>query len=146
MPFRWWIKSIRFSDGEEVNLDPASMLVLIGPNQGGKSTALQNLQELLPNAPSARTVVAAVDVGKEGTADDLLDWFRRHHHSRTTGSEEQFLTRAGLLGSDSLRSWWDSNFWNVIAAIKTIAEDPKPFDDVTKFMEDICRWFGVTIQ
>jgi hypothetical protein len=115
LSFRWWIKSIQFTGGDEVTLQPASMLILIGPNQGGKSTGLQDLQELSPLAGSPRIVVAKVDVQKEGTADDLLTWFRLHHHHRIVESEEQFFVRGGILRSPALGGWWDSNAWAVFA-------------------------------
>jgi hypothetical protein len=55
-----------------------------------------------------------------------------------------------LVPEGELEGWWrqgpaDKNEW-VIAAISKIAEDPEPFETVSKFMESICDWFKIEIR
>ena len=77
--------SVTFSDGTMVDLDPNDIVVLVGPNNSGKSLALHELEQSIGSAVE-RMVIKAVSVRQIGTSEQLLELLNRH--GRKTGKVE----------------------------------------------------------
>ena len=76
--FAWGIKTINFSGGETIPVDEASTLVIIGPNNCGKSTALKGIENhLTSNYPNSRVIVS-VERFLRGSAADFEKWLEDH--------------------------------------------------------------------
>ena len=69
--FRWGIQSLTFSDGSEVDLEPSSVTLLIGPNSSGKSLALRIIQQFVQRSAIVTAAVPALQVFREGDQDSL---------------------------------------------------------------------------
>ena len=66
------LSSMTFSDGRRVVLEPQDTVVLVGPNNSGKSLSLRELQTLAAKGAGARTkAVLGMELRKTGTAQDL---------------------------------------------------------------------------
>ena len=52
-------ESLTFSDGTSIKLDPADVVVLVGPNNAGKSLALRELDDYL-EGNSDKTVLTSL--------------------------------------------------------------------------------------
>jgi energy-coupling factor transporter ATP-binding protein EcfA2 len=76
-------ESLTFSGGTTIALDPTDVVVLVGPNNAGKSAALRDITNLI-GPPFEGTVVTSAKLRRVGTANELTDFIRRH--SRITGS------------------------------------------------------------
>ncbi|HEV2553222.1 MAG TPA: AAA family ATPase [Bosea sp. (in: a-proteobacteria)] len=63
-------ESVTFSDGTELQLDDDDIVVLVGPNNAGKSAALRELDTLV-GRPFPGLVVKSATLRKEGNAHDL---------------------------------------------------------------------------
>ena len=70
-------ESITFSDGTKITLQPTDVVVLVGPNNAGKSVALRELEEHIRNSYQG-TVVTQVNSRRAGTEEELLAYLRRH--------------------------------------------------------------------
>ena len=101
-------ESLTFSDGTVINLDPNDIVVLVGPNNAGKSVALLELEEHI--GPSvARTVIKAVSLRRSGTVDQLRELLDKH--SRKTGAAEN-LHYTGFrynISAQHLAQYWQQN-------------------------------------
>lgn len=75
-------KSITFSDGTKVPLDPRDVIVFVGPNNAGKSVALRELEKHVEDS-FAGTVVTEVEQCRTGTLEELFAYLRRY--TRQTG-------------------------------------------------------------
>jgi hypothetical protein len=95
MAFRWGITSITFSGGEERPLGFGSVLILIGPNNGGKSRALRDIEALFASPGSPRPVVPSVTVVREGTAELFLQWLEEHYPCRVDADGRRRLRTKG---------------------------------------------------
>jgi hypothetical protein len=71
---RAWINTLAFSDGTSLTLDKSDIVLLVGPNNAGKSAALRAVRDKLRQPANASPVVSAVAVSREGEPDDLLAW------------------------------------------------------------------------
>lgn len=71
---RVWIKSITFSDGKEIQLDKNDIVVIVGPNNSGKSEALRAIHNKLNSSNNDSPVVKIISMAKEGTESDLIEF------------------------------------------------------------------------
>lgn len=62
---------IVFSDGTEVPLEPASIVLFVGPNNVGKSAALKAVQERARDIRSESPVLMSVEFAREGSVSDV---------------------------------------------------------------------------
>ena len=68
------ISEIIFSDGSAVKCSPSDVLVLVGPNNSGKSEALRGVRDKLTGPAHANPVISRVSSTKSGSPADLLAW------------------------------------------------------------------------
>lgn len=108
MGFRWGISSITFSGGEEIPLGFGSVLILIGPNNGGKSRALRDIETFFASPDAARPVVPSVTPVREGTAELFLQWLEDRYPARVDAQgRRHFRTKGGDLTADRVQRVWD---------------------------------------
>lgn len=74
---RVFIESLTFSDGTEVELSKNDVVVLVGPNNAGKSATLRESAQLLRARSNPGKVVRDIKVGQDGDEEGLLE----HLHS-----------------------------------------------------------------
>ena len=102
--------SITFSDGTTIELDPADVVVLVGPNNAGKSLALRELDDYL-GGNSATTVLNSIKLCKTGTKDDFDAFVRKHGQVRSQGDSWNVSGYGFSLGMSSLdlKQFWPDN-------------------------------------
>ncbi len=74
-------KSLTFSDGNKIELTPDSAVLIVGPNNAGKSLALREIVAHLqpPHLVGVpMKVVLDIEIELSGTATDLRDWLDAH--------------------------------------------------------------------
>ncbi|MEV4236201.1 TOPRIM nucleotidyl transferase/hydrolase domain-containing protein [Nocardia sp. NPDC049737] len=86
MPLQVRLETVTFSDHTVVSLPPAGVLVLVGPNNAGKSQALRDIYEHCQQPRSGRCV-AGVTIRKSGTRDDFETWVTNNVPRRRQGSD-----------------------------------------------------------
>lgn len=109
MAFRWGISSITFSGGQEVGLDSGSVLILIGPNNGGKSRALRDIEAFFASPDSVRPVVPSVGAVREGTAELFQQWLEHHYPCRADAEGRRHLrTKGARLAVNNVHGIWQT--------------------------------------
>jgi Predicted ATP-dependent endonuclease of the OLD family len=73
-----WIRTLTFSDGTSVSLAQDDIVVLVGPNNAGKSAALRNIEQLAEIADAPTAVVTAVELDTQGDLNTLQAWLDRN--------------------------------------------------------------------
>ena len=68
------LAAIAFSDGTAVGMLPGDIVVLVGPNNVGKTVALRDIQAQIMARKNHTKVVTAVTTSTQGTADALVKW------------------------------------------------------------------------
>jgi hypothetical protein len=107
--FNWGIQSLTFSNGSEVQLEPSSVTLLIGPNSSGKSLALRNIQQFVQRSGITTAAVPGLQVFREGDPTAFTRWLKSHYPLRRIGSSEHFMTRGSNLEiSQVVNIWGDS--------------------------------------
>ena len=77
-------ESLTFSDGSAMHLDPTDVVVLVGPNNAGKSAALRELDEAIANNHHA-VVLKSFALNKEGTKEEFQNFVKKHAQVRRRG-------------------------------------------------------------
>lgn len=98
------------NDGTRVELPASGVVVLVGPNNAGKSATLRELTGALTANRADNVIVSSVDIRKAGSADDLIKWFTDKGLRRVEPSNGQvnFQTPGANINESQARSWWDS--------------------------------------
>ena len=69
-----WISSLTFNDGTTLNLNAGDVVVIVGPNNSGKSATLRAIRQRVENPMEPTPVVAGLQLGQTGTVEDVLAW------------------------------------------------------------------------
>lgn len=70
------VSQITFSDGNKIAIEKTGIVVLVGPNNSGKSVALRDIHQFLNVKNGQCTVVKDIEIEKEGGEDDLFKFLR----------------------------------------------------------------------
>ena len=103
-------ESLTFSDGTTIELDSADVIVLVGPNNAGKSLALRELDDYIRGRQESK-VFKSINLRKDGTAENFESFVRNHVQIKSRGPS-WVLTAPGIsFGTSSLnlQSYWTNN-------------------------------------
>lgn len=104
---RAWIDNITFSDGSTLRLGMNDVVLIVGPNNAGKSAALRALRDKLSQNLSS-PVIIDVKLAKAGTSEDVVEWldsFTRRHDAQASDPVFQAFG-VGVHGSQ-VRGVWE---------------------------------------
>ena len=72
---RIWISELKFSDGEAISIGKDDIVVLVGPNNAGKSATLKEATKLLKGKKLGSKVLKDITIEKEGDEAEFFDFF-----------------------------------------------------------------------
>lgn len=86
----WSIKCVQFSDGTSVDLQPGSLILIVGANSSGKTCALREISAACRWAPvKRRRVTKTVELAPERPSQGLLrNWIRSNYPIRAQNGLE----------------------------------------------------------
>ena len=103
-------ESLTFSDGTTIELDSADVIVLVGPNNAGKSIALRELEEYIRGDQETK-VFKSIKLRKDGTPESFETFLHNHVKIESHGQSLR-LSALGLTlsaGYSSLQDFWPNN-------------------------------------
>jgi ATPase subunit of ABC transporter with duplicated ATPase domains len=101
-------ESLTFSDGTTIALDPNDTVVLVGPNNAGKSAALRELEQHI-GPEIEQTVIKAASLIKSGTADQLRTLLLQHGRKIGAANNTSYAGFRYNLSVQNLESYWKNN-------------------------------------
>ena len=106
-------EKITFSDGTVVNLEPDDVIVLVGPNNSGKSVTLRELETALTEKRK-QMVLQACDTRVLGTKEDFQEFVKKNSRIRPVGANWSFSGYQWSLtvGNTSVQDFWPQNIGN----------------------------------
>lgn len=69
---RIWIKELEFNDGTKIPLDERDIIVFLGPNNSGKSTCLNEINNLIKSTSFEGKIIKSIKTETSGSLDDLI--------------------------------------------------------------------------
>ena len=82
-------QSLTFSDGTSIALEPTDVVVFVGPNNVGKSVALQKLEESLGGL-GEKIVIHSVELRKTGTPEEFTTFLSKNVVIKPQGQSRSF--------------------------------------------------------
>lgn len=76
---------LTFSDGTDIDLDPSDVVVLVGPNNSGKSLALREI-ESFSHGSSGGMVIRQAAIRRAGSAGEVREFLRKHYRQDESGN------------------------------------------------------------
>lgn len=101
------INSLTFSDGSEIEINQDEIVLLVGPNNSGKTSCLRELVSKLQTHIGG-PVLNHVDYGKSGSPDDLVAWLSENFNPITQGNGQiSFLGLGGSIRRANAKNRWN---------------------------------------
>ena len=98
-------KSITFSDGTTIPLEPTDVVVLVGPNNAGKSAALRELEAHVQNS-SRGIVLTNVKSCRIGTKEELLEYLRQHTYETNGNQSKRYVGYRFSITPGNIAPFW----------------------------------------
>ena len=138
--------SITFSDGTMVELDPTDVVVLVGPNNAGKSLALRELDDYI-GGNTITTVFKSISRRDYGTDDDFDTFVRRHAQIKSEGGSwniSGYRLSVSVSGPNlNLKQYWPENLrrfrslFCLLVPTKDRIDDSNPVDSIDVLEEPV---------
>ena len=74
------LKTLTFSDGTEISLNADDIVVLVGPNNSGKSVSLKEIETHLSQSARPTHVVTSVEMEKVGDVPAVRELVEKNSH------------------------------------------------------------------
>ena len=100
------ITNIEISDGSNLPVPPGGVLAFVGPNNAGKSVSLRDIYIHLTQRNVSPRAVTSIDVDKQGTQKDLLEWLDQHCHKTWSSGQETYSRLGAQVAKSNAVSWW----------------------------------------
>jgi len=117
------ISELTFNDGSRIALPPNCVVVIVGPNNSGKSTVLREVQQRLGSRPGREAgtlIIKEVKVEKTGAREDAEEYITTKGYPVRRGAEDRFDMFGGqepLLPSQFGAAWEAAPPFHNIAGI-----------------------------
>lgn len=81
-----WLSEIEFSDNNKVAIDKNDIVVLVGPNNAGKSATLKETEKLLYQKNDEGKVVLNIKINKSGSKEELISFINQFSQKNFKGN------------------------------------------------------------
>lgn len=106
---RAWVASLTFSDGSVISLQPSDTVVIVGPNNSGKSASLRVIRDRFSNPNAHSPVIVATRIDREGTVADLSRWLpqvAKEIYDPARGT--QYAAFGVSVHEQNAQNWWQN--------------------------------------
>lgn len=109
MPVHFHVSSVTFSDENTIETRPSEIIVLVGPNNSGKSATLRAINEKVRLASARSPVVSKISVTREGSNDELIPWISaRSRQVGTDPTNPQYTAYGASTSLNNARAYWQN--------------------------------------
>ena len=110
------IDRLQFTDGTEIEIGDSEIVVLVGPNNSGKTRTLQEIQQFISHRPGwpmdrgSFFALNEISVSKSGTGEEAVSWLKEHRYAWKRPDNQQDMIRTIGSGEGPIEEI--VNFWN----------------------------------
>jgi ABC-type transporter Mla maintaining outer membrane lipid asymmetry ATPase subunit MlaF len=106
---RVWISEIEFSDNTKINIDKNDIIVLVGPNNAGKSASLKEAATLLGTKNNKGKVLKDITIEKDGDENELIAFLESFSRKYFSGNPLPFYQGFGFnVHEQNAKGFWNS--------------------------------------
>lgn len=99
------ISKISFSGGQTISLDPSSKLLVVGPNNSGKSKALREIEEFVGVSPAKDGAVVISDAEVEKNCDSAALLAYLDENATYQAGNQQYFLGSWAVHKNHLKHW-----------------------------------------
>jgi energy-coupling factor transporter ATP-binding protein EcfA2 len=103
------IQSALFSDGTTVAFDSSDIVVLVGPNNAGKSECLRNIKRHIEERNTDQAVVKELHFETNGNVAELENWLESVCRKRRSGANVTYSSLGASVAKSLLPTYWSPN-------------------------------------
>jgi ABC-type cobalamin/Fe3+-siderophores transport system ATPase subunit len=110
------ISAFQLNDGTSVSLPTYGVVLIVGPNNAGKSQFLRDIATLVSSPKGAGVVVSSASIDHRGSTEDLRATFQADRAIVLSQSGEQTvgIGRGGRHPLSTVLSWWNSPSTSIV--------------------------------
>jgi len=101
----YWINTLKFKNGEIVNLKENSIIVFVGPNNSGKSLTLKEISLLTSRDVIENNIVDSLTIIAKGNSSRFLEVIQNREKN---GNYHYLTDHNSAIGGETLTKNWDS--------------------------------------
>lgn len=101
-----WIKKMFFNDGSIIEFNSNDIIVIVGPNNSGKSAILKEASGLLANSSIDHVVLNKIEYQSEGTLKDLEEYLNDKSFKNNESGIPNYSGIGYRVGSVTMSVWW----------------------------------------
>jgi len=117
------ISKLRFNDGTEVELGDDDILVIVGPNNSGKSKSLRDIQQQISGEDPTTKVVIGSSLRKDGTMEEFDAWFDTRIKNRDTDDPSAVGLGTTIQKSTAKKRWAEQDKLRNLAPFFSVLVD-----------------------
>ena len=104
-----WLSEIEFSDNSKVLINENDIVVIVGPNNAGKSATLKEAAKMLRQKNEKGKVVFDVTINKSGNKEELVEYVNEFSTKAFQGgAEPQLLGYKFNINQANLKNYWQN--------------------------------------
>lgn len=104
------VRTLKFSDGTEINVHADDIVVFVGPNNSGKSASLKEIEAHLQQNTPPTHVVKSVDIEKIGDTADVEKLIEQHSHKTYPNGSLHYSGNGYNIHATTINKGWVRNF------------------------------------
>ncbi|MEN8185496.1 MAG: AAA family ATPase [Bacteroidota bacterium] len=105
---RVWLSEIQFSDDSKIEINKNDIVVLVGPNNAGKSATLKEAASFLRAKNSSGKVLKDISIQKSGNKDELISFLGNFAQKKFSGSPKPSYEGFGFnIYESNAESYWN---------------------------------------
>lgn len=93
---RIWVANLTFSDDTQLAFAKDDIVVIVGPNNAGKSAILKGIHDKVYDPQRTNKVIKKVDVHEEGEIEDVFNWLETNARRNDANPSDPFYGAYGL--------------------------------------------------
>ncbi|MFH1653523.1 MAG: AAA family ATPase [Pseudomonadota bacterium] len=107
--FKYAIDRLTFSNGTEIEIAEDSLILIVGPNSSGKSSALRDIaKDIRRDAVSDNKVIKNVSTHKDGTEKGFATWIDNNFPLRNINGEDVYYIDKNVIQKNKVASYFNS--------------------------------------
>ncbi|MDC6363286.1 MULTISPECIES: ATP-dependent nuclease [Flavobacteriaceae] len=104
-----WISKITFSDNTTIEFDNNDIIVIVGPNNSGKSASLKDASNFLKTKNTKSKVINKIEFSKSGSDSDLISYLESISKKRySSNPEPNYLGMGYDIYKPAATRWWNN--------------------------------------
>lgn len=112
------LNKVTFSDSSEVDLTGYNLIIIVGPNNSGKSVTLKEIETILQGLKSS-VVLKEIDFSRTGKASDISQFIDQNFKSQPSGNNKHYSIHGKIVFNSGIENQWQKDLGELTSLFVT---------------------------